>query len=559
MQSNAMHARKLALVGLFLAYFASGCSLILRLPPSTTHMVRMRDGTELATDVYFPKGRLHRMPTILIRNTYNKGAVVNGIKTSSVIAKTFTDKGYAVVVQDTRGRFASAGVDSIFRTDGAGPNQDGYDTIEWITRQNWSNGAVGMWGMSALGITSYMAVASGHPALKAAYVVMCGSNLYDDVFFPGGVLRKDLVERWVTGQGRADYLPVLREHASYDDYWEAMNLSVHAPRAHTAVYHCGGWFDVMSAGQTNGFQALHERGGEGARGRQLMVMGPWSHHGMGRKQGDVEFPGNNKDVNPMEDAVAWFDSRLKGIPTRVDSVAAVRYYLMGASGDSSGAGNRWLNAPTWPPPESQDVAFYLAEDGALTRDAPTSEAGALSYEFDPRNPVPTLGGLNLYPPIGPRDVRSVESRPDVLSFTTAPLEAPVAIAGNVRVKLWASSSARDTDFTAMLCDVYPDGRSVSILDGAIRACHRNTTREEHLLAPGEVYEFTINLWDTALAFGRGHSIRVDISSSNFPRFEANPNTGTPSGSDTTRVVARNTIYFGAQRPSALILPVIPLE
>jgi hypothetical protein len=534
-----------------------GCARLLKLPSSKTYSVAMRDGTRLATDVYFPNGRGHRMPVILIRNTYNKGATANGVKVYPFLAKTFTEKGYAVVVQDTRGRFASAGVDSIFRTDGAGPNQDGYDTIDWITRQNWSDGNVGMWGMSALGITSQMAVASGHPALKAAYVVMCASNLYNDVFYPGGVYRKNLVDKWVSNQGRADFLPALYNQSSYSEYWEAMDLSLQAPNTHTAVYQWGGWFDVMSIGQTNGFRELHERGGSGARGRQMLVMGPWSHHGTGKRQGEIVFPRNGKDVDPAKDALLWFESRLRGVATRLDSVPAVRYYLMGASEDSSGAGNRWMDAPIWPPPESRSVAYHLRENGRLSLDRANAVEEPQSYSYDPQNPVPTKGGLNLFKPIGPFDVREIEARPDVLSFTTEPLAEPVAIAGNVRVKLWASSSAEDTDFMAMLCDVYPDGRSVNILDGAIRARHRESLRQEQFMTPGTPYEFDIDLWDTAIVFEQGHSIRVNISSSNAPRFQPNPNTATPFHSDTVGVVANNTVYHDRTRPSALILPVIP--
>jgi hypothetical protein len=532
----------------------------------------MRDSTQLAADVYFPPGRRRRVPTILIRNTYNKGAMENGVRhygvrLTATTAKTFTDNGYAVVIQDTRGRCASAGVDSIFRTDGAGPNQDGYDTIDWITQQSWSDGNVGMWGMSGLGITSYMAVASGHPALKAAYVVMCGSDLYRQVTFPGGVYQKDLNDRWVANhQGRAGFLSTLYAHSSYGEYWEAMDLSLHAPQAHASVYHWGGWFDVMSAGQTNGFRDLQERGGIGARGRQMLVMGPWSHGNAGRKQGAIEFPANAAEfpehardtVRPLN-ALLWFESRLRGVPSSVDSVPAVRYYLMGASGDSAGAGNRWMAAPTWPPPESRPVAYYLHSDGLLAPRPPAAGEQPRTYRYDPQNPVPTLGGSNLYAPIGPRDMRVVEARPDVLKFTTEPLSEPVAIAGNVRVRLSASSTGEDTDFMAMLCDVYPDGRSFNILDGAIRARHRQSLREEYLMTPGTVYEFDINLWDTAIVFERGHSIRLNITSSNTPRFQPNPNTANPFRADTVGMVVDNSVFNDATHPSALILPVIPIR
>lgn len=544
------------------------CSAVLRLPKSNTYMVRMRDGTELATDIYLPKKPSAGLPTILIRTTYNKDAKAPPVKLAGItimrpklggaIAKPFIDKGYAVVVQDTRGRFSSAGVDSIFRTDGIGPNQDGYDTIDWISRQPWSNGKVGMWGFSALGITSYLAAASGHPALVCAYLAVGGSNLYEDIFFPGGVYRESTVDKWVTGQGRAEFLPFIYAHAQYGDYWDAMNLRAHAPDAHAAIYQWGGWFDVLSQGQTDGFAALQGRGGEGARGRGMLVMGPWSHGGMG-KQGELTFPKNSLDVNPANEMMAWFENRMKGIPNRIDSLPPVRYYLMGDASDSTAPGNTWESSQSWPPPESQPVPYYLRAEALLSPERPAADEAPESYDYDPRDPVPTKGGLNLYGPIGPHDMQQVEARLDVLTFSTPPLEEPVAIAGKVRVRLYGSSSAPDTDFMGMLCDVYPDGRSMLILDGAIRARHRNSLTEEEFMEPGEVYEFDINLWDTAIVFNRGHRIRLGITSSNAPRFQPNPNTATPFHADTVGVVARNTIYHDSAHRSALILPVIRLD
>jgi len=525
----------------------------------------MRDGTLLATDVYLPselytssKDSSGTLPTVLIRTTYNREAKNAGVSLAAAIAKPFIEKGYAVVVQDTRGRFGSAGVDSIFLTDGAGPNQDGYDTIDWIAKQPWSNGNVGMWGVSALGITSYMATASAHPALKCAYLAAAGSNLYQDIFYPGGVYRKSTVDAWVAAQGRAEFLPFIYAHPSYDEIWERVDLSRCAPNAHASVYQWGGWFDVMSQGQTDGFKALQERGGEGARGRQMLVMGPWSHGSMG-KQGELEFPGNRNEVNPPAEALPWFESRLKGIPTRVDSLPPVRYYLMGDVSDSTAPGNVWRSSESWPPPETTPVSYFLRADSALSRERPTSAEGHQSYEYDPKNPVPTKGGLNLFPPVGPVDLREVEARPDVLSFSTAPLEEPVAIAGKVRVRLWASSSAQDTDFMAMLCDVYPDGRSMLILDGAVRARHRESFRTETFMVPSTIYEFDINLWDIAIVFNRGHRIRVNVTSSNAPRFQPNPNTATPFHADSVGVAATNTIYHDMAHPSALVLPVMPLK
>ena len=543
------------LIAALVATVVSACGAVLGLPAAEMHMVPARDGVLLGPDVYLPDSG-DAFPTVLMRTTYNKDASNKGIRFSDAMAKPFVDAGYAFVVQDTRGRFTSEGVDSIFLTDGDGPLKDGYDTVEWIVQQSWSNGDVGIMGMSALGITSYMAAASGHPALKAAFVTASASNLYDDVFYPGGVYRQHMGDRWITGQGRAEFLPFIYAHASYDSVWQRVDLPRLAPQSHTAIYQWGGWFDCMSQGQTDAFSALQERGGDGARGNQMLLMGAWSHSGTSQTQGELRFPTTTNDASPFHEVVPWFDSKLKGAATMLDTMPPVRYYLMGDVDDSLSFGNVWMSADLWPPSGVSDLALYLRRDSSLAPMPPVAASASATYEYDPADPVPTLGGLNLYKPVGPADLRPVESRPDVLTFSTEPLQEPLAVAGKVRMKLFASSDCPDTDFMALLTDVYPDGRSMLIVDGAIRARYRESKSDPEYMAPGEVYEFDINLWDTAIVFNRGHRIRVDITSSNSPRFMPNPNTATAFHTDTVGVVATNTIRFDAAHPSALILPVL---
>jgi uncharacterized protein len=533
----------------------SACSLF---PESETYKVPMRDGTTLSTDVYLPDGagESAKFPVILMRTTYNKGAKTKGMKIHALMAKPYLANGYAIVVQDTRGRFESEGVDSIFFTD----RNDGYDTVDWIASQPWCDGNVGMFGMSALGIPSYMAVSSGHPALKCAYIVASASNLYHDVFYPGGVYRKNMGDNWVTGQGREEFLPFIHQHSNYDEYWERVNLGEQQRTVSAAVYHASGWFDAMVAGQINGFKSLHEGGGPGARGKQKLVMGAWSHGGTGNKQGEIEYPGNTNDLNILSEALPFFNSHLKGMATKTDSVAAVRYYLLGDPADSTDAGNRWYQAGTWPPEGSGEMKLYLNAGGKLTKTPPAGTSQSTSYVYDPQDPVPTIGGLNLYKPIGPADLKdSVESRADVISFTTEPLTEKMVIAGNVRFKLWASSSAKDTDFMVMLSDVYPDGRSMLMMDGAISARHRESLRSEKFMIPGTIYVFDVDLWDIALSFAKGHRVRVNITSSNSPRFEPNMNTGLAMRADTVGIKATNTIYFDAEGPSSISLPMIPVR
>jgi len=486
-----------------------------------------------------------------MRTPYNK-AGWNPTK-----ASRFTDNGYVLVVQDTRGRFASAGDDSIFFTDGVGPNKDGYDTIEWIVGQAWSDGNVGMRGASAPGLTSYYATAAAHPALKCAVVGVAASSLYHDAAYPGGVYRMRMVTQWATKHGMASMLPLLAAHPRYDELWARADLPRHAAGANASIYHWGGWYDCMSRGTIRAFQALQERGGEGARGRQVLVIGPWSHGDHKPNQGELVYPLNSRDVDLGREWSAWFDSRLKGIPTRIDSVPAVRYYLMGDTEDSTAPGNLWRSADTWPPADVEPVSYYLQPGGGLALEPPDAESSSAGYDYDPRDPAPTKGGLNLFGLRGPHDQRGIESRPDVLTYTTPPLEEPVAVAGNVVVRLWASSSAPDTDFMARLCDVYPDGRSMLLLDGAVRGRYRNSLEVAERLPPGEAVELDVDLWDTAVVFDAGHRIRVDVSSSNSPRFRPNLNTWESSASDTVGIVAANTIYHDAAHPSAIIMPVIP--
>ena len=542
-----------SLAALAASIMISSCGLF---PDAETRMITTRDGAFLATDVYMPKGHQEGQthPAILMRTTYNKDAKNKGIKIHSVMAKPFTDDGYVVLVQDTRGRNSSTGVDSIFFND----RNDGYDTVEWITQQAWSDGNVGMMGLSALGVTSYMATSSGHPALKAAYAVAAASNMYNDVFYPGGAYRQKMADGWVTGQGREEFLPFIYEHSSYSEKWDQVNLPAYASETRAAVYHLGGWFDAMQQGQINAFKALQTGGGQGARENQYLVMGAWGHSGP--DVGELSYPENVNDINPLGNAKGFFDHYLKNEENSIAELPAVRYYLLGDPEDSTATGNEWRSADQWPPAGVVEQKFYLREGGALSTSPSDTRNQSAAYVYNPADPVPTIGGCNLYKPLGVADLRdSVESRDDVISFTSDVLTEPLVIAGNVRCRLWASSSREDTDFNVMLSDVYSDGRSMLMLDGVVRARHRNSLREEEFLVPGRVYEFDIDLWDIALAVNEGHRIRVNVTSSNAPRFLPNPNTPTPLMQDTVGVPATNTIYFDATHPSALIIPMLREE
>jgi predicted acyl esterase len=450
-----------------------------------------------------------------------------------------------------RGFHGSEGFKMPFETDGWGELQDGYDTVEWIVKQNWSDGKVGTWGGSALGITQNMLAGSHPPSLLAQHIIAGASDMYSQMFFQGGVLRKAMVETWYGAQGALDRLADLLSHSAYDERWDLMNSERRVAGMEYPALHLGGWYDIFSQGTINAFAERQYNGGAGSLGNQKMVMGPWWHGGFGTTaQGDLVYP-KNSAYGLWPDTIKLYDYWIKGIDNGFTEIPAVRYYVMGDVDDPGAPGNEWRSSDRWPVPSS-NLSLYLSGD----RLAPTvGQDLTRSYSYDPSDPVPTIGGSNLVLAAGPMDQRPIEGRGDVLVFSTEPLEVPVEVTGRIFLQLYASSSCPDTDFMVRLTDVYPDGRSILVQDGAIRARHRNSLQAEEFMDPGEVYEFWVDLWSTSIVFNRGHRIRLSVTSSNFPRFDANPNTGLPfRSSDETRV-ADNTVHMGSAYPSRLILPV----
>ncbi len=511
--------------------------------PTQTAMVTMRDGVKLATDIYLPDGK-GPWPAILFRTPYGKG-------TAQGQAMMANQHGYAFVSQDIRGRFGSEGVDyPVFGHDGWGEHQDGYDTVEWVAVQKWCNGKVGTVGASANGITQNMMAPSRPPHLVCQYVAVAFSSLYHQAVYQGGAFRKSLVEGWVKGNKlNPENLKEMRSHPDYDDFCRQFDPELVAHRVNVPVLFLGGWYDIFNAGSINSFLTINKKGDKGARGKCRLVMGPYGH---GRSE-DLIFP--NTEYPKPADMLNWFDIWMKKDGKGIDEIPVVQYFVMGDPADTKNGANVWKTADDWPIP-AKIKPFYFNANGSLRPRPPKKADTSLSYKYDPKNPVPTIGGANLIIKKGPRDQRPVESRQDVLLFTSRELKKPVEITGQLKVKLWASTAATDTDFTAKLCDVYPDGRSMIVADGIIRARHRNSMEKSELTEPGKIYEFEIDLWSTSLVFCPGHRIRVAISSSNSPRFEPNPNTGTPSGMDNETQVATNTIYLNIDHPSHILLPVV---
>ncbi len=509
-------------------------------------MVPMRDGVKLATNVFLPEGE-GPWPVVLSRTPYNKGKAEDREKGE----KQYLENGYARVVQDCRGRFASEGEYRAFIDD----FNDGYDTIEWIAKQPWSNGTVGMIGGSALGITANHAAMSGNPHLKCNVVIVAHGSSYHNSGYPGGVFLQNLNEEWLRKQGVPPADVPRPIHRVYDDSFRKLDIEHYFDKITVPTVNIGGWYDIFSQGNIDCFEGLQHRGGEGAKGNQKLIMGAFGH---GQLKGDLKYPGNAGLGNLNDVAMKWFDHWLKGQDNGIDREPAVRYYMMGDTFDENAPGNEWRTSDVWPPAH-QETSYYLHAGGKLSTDKPATDASASeasdTFVYDPQNPVPTVGGNNLMLPLGPMDQRKVSSRDDVLKYETAPLAQPVEIAGPVAAELFVSTDAEDTDFTVKLVDVYPNGYEALVLDQAFRLRFREGFNRMVKAEPGKVYPITVDLWSTALVFNKGHKIAIQVSSSNSPRFEPHSNTWKPVTSPDQTVKAQNTVYHTAAQASRLLLPV----
>jgi putative CocE/NonD family hydrolase len=592
-------------------------------------MIPARDGIKLATDVYRPARDGSpvdgKFPTLLERTPYNKNSGANA-------ANYYVPRGYVVVFQDVRGRYKSEGHWRPITDD---PN-DGFDTAKWIGSQPWSDGSIGTTGSSYDGATQHALAIANAPYLKA----MVARNAMSD-FGRYGVRHNGAFElrffNWVFTLGNAtgsvnampaalraasdpaaaaelvsmgdhvrDYVRSLplrpgttplkfapdyeawlieaMSHGDYDDFWKNHGSSVvdHiAEYKDIPVYHVTGWYDSWGTPVANiNFVELRKA----KKSLQRLIVGPWIHSSERLTYaGEAQFTDDAAlDLQALQQR--WFDHFLKGIDNGVDREPPVRIYVMGG-GDAHKTkegrifvGGAWRNEQEWPLARTAATPFYLHSNGTLSTVQPASERPT-TYAFDPRNPVPTLGGnvssqgtLMFQGAADQRcrpefwlcsDSKPLSARNDVLVFQTAPLAHDMEVTGRLIAKLWAASDGPDTDFTAKLIDVYPPnadfpgGVDLNIGDSIVRARYHNGFGEADLLRPGQPYEFTIEMYPTSLVFKRGHRIRVDISSSNFPRFDVNPNTGEPLNNNRRWRIAENTVYFDAQHPSRIVLPVIP--
>ncbi len=589
-------------------------------------MVAMRDGVQLATDIYRPvrdgKPIDEKTAVILTRTPYDKG---NG---KSADARYFASHGYTAIIQDTRGRYKSEGVWRWLLDDGA----DGVDTAEWIAKQSWSDGRIGMMGTSYVGGTQHALAISGSPYLKTIIPVDAVSNMGRQSMRNGGAFELRFWN-WImmnAGKGssasqdparapallkmadqRLAYLfqlplrpgttplKLAPEYESWlvgamrnganNDYWRQNNI-VDYPEHYQdiPVYLVGGWYDSWAGNTTTNFMTLSRQ----LKSDVYLMMGPWIHGAQNAyTHGQVSFGTDAAIGEPLAWRKVWFDRWLKDqrepLSKSEPFKTKVRIFVMGTGDGSKDANGRlvhggyWRDELEWPPARAKSTPFYIRSEGILSTSLAQSQSGAAatSFTYDPANPVPTIGGnISSGTDIllqGAWDQRGGEhvwnfkapiplsARNDVLVFQTAPLEQDTEVTGEIEVKLWVSSSAPDTDFTAKLIDCYPPSASfpggfdLNIGDGILRARFRDSLKQESLMKPGEIYPITIRLYPTSNVFKLGHRIRVDISSSNFPRFDVNPNTGEPLNEHRQSQIAVNSVFHDAQHPSHILLPVIP--
>jgi hypothetical protein len=500
-------------------------------------MVAMRDGVRLATSIYLPEGD-GPWPVVLTRTPYGKD-MMYGPGTH----KEYLKSGYARVVQDSRGKGKSQGKYAAFVDD----MEDGYDTVEWIAKQPWSNGKVGMVGPSAMGIATDLAAMAAPPHLVTGFVSVATGTRFQHSNYPGGVFLLNLNEEWLRGQGvpPADVpRPIIHV---YDDLAQKQDMRRYYDKIKIPMYNVGGWYDIFLEGNIDAFDGLQYHGGPGARGNQKLMMGAFAHLNM---KGDLKYPPEAGNIN-SGDTIRWFDYWMKGIDNGIMKEPAVRYYMMGDTMDKSAPGNEWRTSATWPP-QATATSYYLTASHTLATAKPSGHA-TLSYVADPKNPIPAIGGNNLMMDRGPMDQRTVSKRDDVLKFESEPLKQAVEIAGPMSAELTVSTDAADTDFIVKLVDVYPNGYEALVMDQPYRLRYWKSLLKAEHVEKGKAYTLHIDLWSTALAFNAGHRISVQVQSSSSPRYEVHSNTWDPVKSYDLGVKATNTVYLDGR--SKIVLPV----
>jgi uncharacterized protein len=549
--------------------------------------IKMRDGVTLRADICRPKAE-GKFPLLLTRTPYDKNRTVDFCLKAAA-------RGYVVVAQDVRGRYASEGDWYPFKYE----SQDGYDTVEWAAALPYSNGKVGMFGGSYVGATQYLAAIAKPPHLAGICPDVTASNYHDGWTYQGGAFEQWFDESWTTGlaentisrredldsdvvrwtptlpllsypvfetpsaTGLAPYFTDWLAHPNYDDYWKPWSIEDHYAQIQVPVFSMGAWYDIFLGGTLRNYARLkNEAGTEAARRGQWLMIYVGGHAGGSteKKIGAVDF-GDKLPFDLEEVTLRWYDSLLKGIVNGLDHEKSVKIFVMGK--------NDWREEDDWPLERAKATRYYLRSTmpanglqggGTLSTAAPAEEKPD-QYVYDPNDAVPTIGGPLCCQPlptgVGPQDQRSAEARGDVLVFSSPAFTQNTEVTGPISLDLYVSSSAVDTDFTGKVVDVWPSGFAQNLTEGILRLRYRNSPERPELGNPGEIYHITVDLWATSNVFLPGHKLRLEVSSSNFPRFDRNLNTGEDQARGTHMIKAANVIYHDKSRPSALVLPILP--
>lgn len=521
-------------------------------------MVPMRDGTRLSAYLYHPAGK-GPWPAIFEQ----RYADIRSAGSRKNAAK-FAEGGFVIALVNYRGAGLSEGQWRGYRALAWGELKDGYDMCEWLAKQPWCTGKIGTYGGSQAGYAQNFLAVTQPPHLVAQYMTDTGLSLYQEGYRIGGVTRP---ERFKT-MGKVARVPehndaLLKEwfaHPHYDAYWRDEDCSLHFPKMNVPCFTIGSWYDFMCQGSVMSFIGRQHQGGKNSRGQQQLIIGPWLHGGYPKsnKIGELVYP-TNAFFDVYAHMTTWFNHYLKGENNRVEQADPVKYYVMGATGEEGAPGNVWRVAKDWPP-KALAAPYYFEAGGRMNdlfrlreveREPFTNRS--TSFVSDPRHPMSIPG--TSFP--GAKDARPYEQQSEVRTFTTEPLTSPVEWTGLVKAELWVSSTARDTDFIVRVSDVYPDGRSMLLMDYPRRARYREGFDHEKLLVPGAPAKLAFDVGWTSIVFNKGHRIRVTIGSTGYPLYEPNPQTGGPQTIDFPKdaQVATNTVHHTRSYPSRIIAPV----
>jgi putative CocE/NonD family hydrolase len=590
-----------------LLFFLSAASLRAQAPAAAVQApivvergvaMKTRDGVTLRADIYRPAAE-GKYPVLLTRTPYNKD-------NSALFGQRGAARGFMVVIQDVRGRFTSEGEWYPFKHE----TEDGYDTVEWAAALPNSDGRVGMFSGSYVGATQVLAAIGHPPHLAGICPVVTASNYHENWTYQGGAFEQWFNESWTSSLAQDTFnrqiaeaknalvgstvLPLRQypvfniktaqdgvgmtralapyfldwlDHPAYDSYWKQWSIEENYANIQVPALTIAAWYDIFQGGSLRNYMGMKAHAGtEAARKGQHLVVTIGGHSGGGRTVGAVDFgPEALFDENAV--ILDWYDYLFLGKQNEFANGKPVKIFVMGK--------NEWRYEDSWPLERAKETRYSLySQGGANTASGngrlltvadgfPIRTEAPDTYTYDPANPVPTIGGplccdaVHLAP--GPRDQKEVEARPDVLVYTTGPLVEDLEVTGPITLDLFAKSSAADTDFTGKLVDVAPDGTAINLTEGILRVRYRESTSAAKPIVPGKVYEYKIDMWSTSNVFLKGHRIRLEVSSSNFPRFDRNLNTGKDASDSPAFVKAANTIYHDPAYPSALVLPVVPRE